>query len=694
MHMPIGKLRTVSSGLLARHPRALGARCVLAVAVASVLGPISYRANAAAVDTWTGAQNANWDTTSTNWSNGGTGLYTDGDTVIFSGGSNTGITVQAAGVGPASTTFQSTSTNYGFTNASGTTGITGASTLTLANTYTGVVTLNSANAYTGATAVNGGTLELANASAIGGSALSMGNGGTLSLRGDADTTFATASFGNFTAGSTYNISVNDITAGGAGKTMSLKAPAGGGGGTSSTTLKVSSTTGDTLKFTTAFQTNSNSGSAFTYTIGQNVFNLNGANVILDGGVSMGNNGDGSIVVNSASGNDTLTINGTVTTNNNRTTAGIVNSGTLILNNAVSLSGSNQGFFVFLNGGTLNVQNAGAIRNNSGAALSSNRAGFTINGGTLDNTSGSAKTLTYSPTILLNGDFAFGTSGSTSANNLNIGTGAVYLGGAASSSQTTRTITTNGSATLTIGGAIANGSNGTTTNVINLTKAGTGTLALNGTNIYTGTTTVQNGTLALGASGTIGDNLALGVSGGTTGTLDVTAKAAYSQTNVSGIGTINIGTGKTVTVTGSLAPGFSTGEIDVTGGLALGTSTTMELANAGGVAGTSSDFAKATGALTYGGALSIANYGGFDLAAQNGSYNLFDFASESGNFASVTVGGFTLLQSGNTWTGGTGSTHLTFDQGDGVLTVAVPEPATLGAMLLAGAGLLARRRRSA
>jgi fibronectin-binding autotransporter adhesin len=223
------------------------------------------------------------------------------------------------------------------------------------------------------------------------------------------------------------------------------------------------------------------------------FNLTNANVVLNDLSQI--NLNGVIALNSASGNS-LTINGTVANSGSRTIGAIVNSGVLNLNNTQSGSGGpNWGFFVYLNDGTLNLNN-NAIANNSAIVMVQDRAGFRISGGVLDNQSGSAKTLTASPTLMLNGDFAFSTGAGTSANDVNLGTGAASLGTAAGA---TRTITVNGSATLTIGGAIADG---TTAN--SLTKAGTGTLKLTGTSTFSGDTTVSAGTL--NASGALAGNL--------------------------------------------------------------------------------------------------------------------------------------------------------------------------------------------
>jgi len=243
--------------------------------------------------------------------------------------------------------------------------------------------------------------------------------------------------------------------------------------------------------------------------------------------------------------------------------------------------------------------------------------------------------------------------------------------------------------LTISTIVANG-----TGTGAITKTGAGTMTLSGVNTYTGDTTVAGGTLGLGASATISSTLVLGTATPAQGTLDVTAKSSFSQTNVSGSGTINIGTGKTVTVTGNFVPGFSPGVVNVTGNLAFAnsTSTTMEIAGAGDVGGVDQDFANVSGALTLDGALSIVAYNAYNLTTSNESYNLFDAASITGYFDSVNVGGTALVdQTGGIWKGTSGITTYEFTQGTGVLTV-VPES---GAALLGGLGtlLLLRRRRN-
>jgi autotransporter-associated beta strand protein len=107
--------------------------------------------------------------------------------------------------------------------------------------------------------------------------------------------------------------------------------------------------------------------------------------------------------------------------------------------------------------------------------------FIINGGIIDNTSGTAMTLTVGAAgYKIGGDFAF-----TGSSDLNLGTAKMVLTG-------TRQITVTDKK-LTVGGIISGSGYG-------LTKAGDGTLLLNGVNTYDGDTFVSTGTL--GGTGTL------------------------------------------------------------------------------------------------------------------------------------------------------------------------------------------------
>ena len=251
-----------------------------------------------------------------------------------------------------------------------------------------------------------------------------------------------------------------------------------------------------------------------------------------------------------------------------------------------------------------------------------------------------------------------------------------------------------SGTTTYGGIIA-GSKA-------LQKAGAGILSLSSTNTYSGATVISAGTLLLDSSGTIANSSGVNLgTAGSPGILDLTAKSSFAfgvGQSVSGTGTINIGAGKVVTINGNLAPGNSPGIVSVTGDLTLAGNADMEIAGSGGVAGTDFDRTNVSGALVWGGTISIVSFGGFTLD-QAGSYDLFDFNSQSGNLSGVSFGGIALsyVALTNSWEGGNiGNTFdYSFKLNTGVLdVVAVPEPAAwiLAAFGLTTAVVFRRRRR--
>ena len=229
--------------------------------------------------------------------------------------------------------------------------------------------------------------------------------------------------------------------------------------------------------------------------------------------------------------------------------------------------------------------------------------------------------------------------------------------------------------------------------------GTGTTTFTQANTYTGETLIGAGTLALGADGGIANSshIILGTAS-TLGTLDVSAKSSFAfgeAQKVSGRGTIRIGEGKTITVAGELAPGAEgAGQINVTGNLTLGNTatTTMKLAGLGGVAGADFDNVTVSGDLLYNGTLSIVMSGALDTG-EGTSFNLFDFASRSGNFDAVTFNGNALVYDGGLWSGAHGNYVYSFTLDTGVFTITtvIPEPGA-ALLLLLGAGVMPLYRR--
>ena len=281
-------------------------------------------------------------------------------------------------------------------------------------------------------------------------------------------------------------------------------------------------------------------------------------------------GGGSATINIASGK-TLTVNQSTTTTYAGVLAGVGSFtksgvGTLTLSGANTYSGGTT-----LSSGTLNINNASAL--GTGA--------FTIGGGTIDNTTNAALTLTTSDAINIGTSFTFG-----GTQNLNLGTGAVSDNG-------NYTITLNGSSkTLTLGGTMSNTSGGDQTLTVNgagntlvlggytlnntsigsdtingtgnvtiagpitngsafqgrLIYNGTGTLTFSGANTFTGQLTLSSGTLRMSGSGTLGPpgggNVT--VNGGTLD-LNGTNQSTFLLTGVGGT-ILNNATGTNVTLT--------------------------------------------------------------------------------------------------------------------------------------------------
>ncbi len=234
-----------------------------------------------------------------------------------------------------------------------------------------------------------------------------------------------------------------------------------------------------------------------------------------------------------------------TTNGN--TENMLPTGVINLQNAaISSTCSYKGGFT-LTAGTLNFASTGSAFAFSGIT---NGQLFSINGGVIDNTTGS-------PLVLQTAALSGGTGGIYSLGGTLTFTGSssLDLGTAAMTNTATHIISVGGN-TLSIGGVISGLGNG-------ITKVGPGTLLFYGANTYSGNTFVAAGTLALTTNGSIANspltvsNSTLDVSGLSTGTTLSGLSISNSTLVVNGFAsasdittaTLNVGgAGNTVNVT--------------------------------------------------------------------------------------------------------------------------------------------------
>jgi autotransporter-associated beta strand protein len=374
---------------------------------------------------------------------------------------------------------------------------------------TGLLTLSGNNTYNGTTTINAGTLEIGGAGRLGGGSYSSNiaiNGltSTLIYNGTSNQILSGAISGN---GSLTKNNTGTLTLSGASKTITGNVTVNGG------TLSVSSGALDT-NITVNSGATLTAGAHYTIANSQTVtlsggtLNVGGlfvepGTIVMNNGTVTGTSSGHVLSKNGWTGNGNNTINNKVSLESTKPGSGLFNiqSGTTTINSVVynyasrtlGITKNGTGALV-LNGnntyaGTTTLNN-GTLVLNSATALGT--SALTIVSGTIDNTSGSAKTLTNNNTQNWNGNFTFlGTNGS-----LDMGSGTVSM-------NASRTVTVS-NGTFTVGGIISGSGFG-------LTKNGAGTLLLTGANTFTGATTINAGTLSIasitngGVAGSLGNS---------------------------------------------------------------------------------------------------------------------------------------------------------------------------------------------
>jgi len=233
---------------------------------------------------------------------------------------------------------------------------------------------------------------------------------------------------------------------------------------------------------------------------------------------------GSLILNGSLDSTAIAIGGTATFSQASSSV-IGGTASITTSGALTLAGAN----TFTGGFTLN-----AGMTNIGSSTALGNGPLTINGGTIDNTSGSPLVFTNSAVQAWNGNFVF-----TGSSELSLGTGPITLG--------SNCVVTVASSTLTFGGPISGSG-------FNLSKTGNGTLVINGAGTYSGATSVNGGRLSLqGASA----SSSFSVASAAVLELNAVVDRDYASTSISGAGTLSK-TGSGSVVWGVAAANFSLG----------------------------------------------------------------------------------------------------------------------------------------
>ena len=350
-------------------------------------------------------------------------------------------------------------------------------TLALTKTGSGTLTLTGANTFTGAVAVNGGTLHANPGNGASNRAFSYASGITVNS-GATLVTCANGLFG-WNDNQEHPITVNS------GGILTTDENADVGVGTVTLAGGTLANVGVNPDYGTWRFDDATDKLAVTEDSTVTALNVkfqNGAEIDVSAG-------------------KTLSFTGTITDTKNGGVSSVVKTGVgkLTLTNANTYTGGTT-----LSAGTLNVNNAAAI--GTGA--------LTITGGTLDNTSGAAIAMTTNNAQKWNGDFSFAGS-----YDLDLGTGAVAIGGT-------------GDRTVTVAGTLTVGEVRSAT--LGLVKQGAGTLVLTSTGINSkndgsiigGVLNVATGTLQMNRTGAPdADSGDVTASGGVTGAGTITNGAA-------------------------------------------------------------------------------------------------------------------------------------------------------------------------
>jgi len=578
----------------------------------------------------------------------GPNSYTGG--TIVSAGQLVGTTtsLQGAITNNASVAFdQATTGNYGsLMSGSG----------SLTKLGVGTVRITGSNSYSGGTTVTGGTVEVSAGGSVGGSAAGLGTG-TASIASGGQVTYWLSNTGSNTIANAFSLSGGTLYTEDGTNTFSGQVALASG------TSTISSRYEDTIRL---------SGG------------LAGSGNVLFTQAGGTGNWDAPTFVLSGTGANTGTVRVSGST---RTVTKLQVANVNALQNAtLDMAAGDVGTVEFTVAGT-NTYALGGLQGARSLAIGGNSLSV---GGNNQSTTYTG-TLSGSGLLTKVGNGTLTLSGSNSyTGGTTISSGTLQIG----SGGTTGFIAGNvfNNATLAFNRSNALSYSGTISGTGGVSKQAAGLLTFAGVNSYSGLTTISAGTLALSGVGSIGTGgLNLGTSG-SPGVFDLLGLTAGSYSlpssaSLSGVGTLS-GSGKSLAVLGSLAPGNSAGTITVGTGLSLDLSNSgssvFEITSPAYTAGTY-DLVSGDGSVVFGGILNLAFSGGSYADGTNVLQLFANTGGRLGNFSAVNATGLAAGQS------------ATFNPVTGFITV-VPEPSTYAIAASSSAGLAGmmrwRKRRAA
>ena len=525
-----------------------------------------------------------------------------------------------------SLTASAVMTNTGSQTLSGAISGTGAFT----QNGTGTTVFSGVNTYSGASTLTAGTLQFNGASAMSGNSTLSFGGGTLSLRSDANATFAPASFNGGSINTTASISADQLTSGGANgsKTLTLNmqsAQFNGG------TLNLTSGSGDVLAL-----------SALTIAGGNATFNTTTGSKASVASITENANALPNIYF---TGGGDLIMGGMTNGYANRVFYLYFNqTGTVTLatNNVLKGSGGGANPTVNFNGGTTILNNGSALYGSSLPAITVGNGSSNVTvllGGT--DAAGVAGGVTFSQSQTVSSTNGLVSIGGNNTSGTNTWSGTFTLGTTTAGANLNLVASTGG--TVIISGALTNfasSTNGALTINAGYTQDGTnvspaGTVVLSASNTFVGGTTVNAGTLV------VSNAYALG-SAATNFTVNA-ATANLGSYNFS-FGRIALGNG-TITGVGNLT---NTGVTVTNSGAAL---IANNLVGSGGFTQSGAGTTTLSGNNTYSGATVVSSgglqvngsLGSSSLSLSSGTLSMTNLSSVAYNFTNgITLGSAVAL----------------------------------------------------